>query len=251
MGKIKKIVTDLSKFNDAVDIITSEDSFDVVKSVISDLKQTLYENKDVVALCAPQIDKNYRILVVRTNREEDNRFKVMLNPLIISHEGLHLSRETNASIPNKQFIIPRYDKMHVAYQTFDGHVDSETFVGAFSEVLQQMIEMLDGITLADYGLDLDDLGGADAFDKATKTEKTQVIELYLKQLQQQTGLLQEEIDNNPDLKYIDDFIDFRTEVLKGNIKPLDENGKVIDDEYIKEKAKQIADKKVKKLKEAK
>ena len=134
--------------------------------------------------------------------------------------------------------------MHVAYQTFDGHVTSETFVGFYSEVVQQMIEMLDGITLADYGLDLDDLGGAEAFDNATEEEKTQVLAAYMEHLKNKLGLLQEEINSNEYMKYVNDLINFNTEVLKGNIKPLDENGEVIDEEYIKKHAAEIAKKKV-------
>lgn len=245
MGKSKDIVlVDENNFNEQLATITAQDSFDKVKHVISDIKRTLYANPEVVALCAPQIDEQLRLFVVRNGKQDSNRFKVLLNPLIVNHEGLHLSREVNPSIPNKQFIIPRYNKMHVAYQTFDGHVTSETFVGFYSEVVQQMIEMLDGITLADYGLDLDDLGGAEAFDNATKEEKTQVLAAYMEHLKNKLGLLQEEINSNESMKYINDLIDFNTEVLKGNIKPLDENGEVVDEEYIKKHAAEIAKKKV-------
>ena len=45
---------------------------------------------------------------------------------------------------------------------------------------------------------------------------------------------------NEFMKYINDLIDFYTEVLKGIIKPLDENGEDIDEEYIKKHAAEIA-----------
>lgn len=244
MGKSKNIIlVDANNFNEQLATITAQDSFDKVKHVISDIKRTLYDNPEVVALCAPQIGEQLRLFVVRNGKQDSDRFKVILNPLIVNHEGLHLSREVNPSLPDKQFIIPRYNKMHVAYQTFNGHVTSETFVGFYSEVVQQMIEMLDGITLADYGLDLDDLGGVEAFDKATKEEKTQVLAAYMDHLKNKLGLLQEEINSNESMKYINDLIDFNTEVLKGNIKPLDENGDVVDEEYIKKHVTEIAKKK--------
>ena len=70
----------------------------------------------------------------------------------------------------------------MAFQHEDGYVDSETYVGAYAEVVQQMIEMLDGIILIDYGLDLDDIGGPEAFDKASNKQKTELLAMYLEQL---------------------------------------------------------------------
>ncbi len=245
----KPIVKDLSKFDERVDTITAETSFSKVKHVISDIKKTLYDNKDIPALCAPQIGESLRLFVVKNGKRESNRFKVFLNPMTVSAEGWHLSREISPSIPNKQYIIPRRDKIHVAFQASDGQVTSETFIGPYGEVVQQMIEMLDGITLADYGLDLDDLGGPEAFDAATDKEKTEVLALYMDHLKDTLGELNAEINADENLKYLNDLIDFRTEVLKGNIKPIDENGNIVDDEYIKTHAKEIAEKRVAEMKE--
>ena len=177
-----KIETDITKFAERVDEITAAVSYDTVKHTVAQLKRALYDNKDTVALCAPQIGVNLRLFVVKTSRSESERFKVFLNPLIVSSEGLHLSREMNLSIPDKQYIIPRKNKVHVAYQSANGEVASETYVGAYGEVVQQMIEMLDGITLADYGFDLDDVGGAKAYDKASKKQQTEVMAMYRKLL---------------------------------------------------------------------
>ena len=66
----------------------------------------------------------------------------------------------------------------------------------------------------------------------------------MEHLKNKLGLLQEEINSNEYMKYVNDLINFNTEVLKGNIKPLDENGEVIDEEYIKKHAAEIAKKKV-------
>lgn len=214
------IITDLNELDERVDELTAAVSFDSVKHTVSELKRALYDNKDFVCICAPQIGEKLRIFVVRNAKSESDRFKVFLNPLIVSSEGLHLSRETNLSFPNKQFIIPRRNKVHVAYQTIDGHVTSETFIGAYGEVVQQMIEMLDGITLADYGLDLDDLGGVKAFDKASKKDQQQVLSVYLTNLKQYYTELAESIENNDDLKQLNDTIKFMTGMLTGDIVPV-------------------------------
>lgn len=221
---VLKIVDDPSKFQDRVDEITAKDSFTSIKHAAAQVKSALLDNKDVVALCAPQVGLNLRLFGVKT---ANNKVKIFLNPLIISGEGLHLSRETNASFRNKQFIIPRKDKVHVAYQEINGAPNSETYSGVYGEVVQQMIEMLDGILLSDYGLDLDDVGGVDKFDKASKKDKEALIQMYLDSLKNISGNLKAEIDATPALKELDDTIEFMTGVLMGDIKPVDKDGNII------------------------
>lgn len=223
---VLKIVDDLSKFQERVNEINSRTSFEAVKHTVADLKRTLDANKDLVGLCAPQIGINLRIFCVKMS---NNKVKAFLNPMIVSAEDkIHLSRETNASIKGKEFIIPRKDKVHVAYQELDGHVNSETYSGPYGEIVQQMIEMLDGILISDYGLDLDDIGGPEAFDKASKEEKEQVIQMYLDSLKTYSSDLAKQIDDNPDLKKINDNIEFLTKYLEGDIKPVDKEGNIVE-----------------------
>jgi len=224
MGSL--IRTDLSLFEDRIDEITSKTNYSEVKDTISMLKNELHKNKDLVCLCAPQINKKLRIFVVKNS---DNKYKAFLNPMIVNaSKELHLSREANASIPNKEFIIPRKNEVHVAYQQPNGRVESETYSGAYSEVIQQMIEMLDGITLLDYGLDLDSVGGPKKFDKATKKDKQTVIEMYLDNLKNLSKDFEDEINNNEELKNLNDTIKFQTKLLTGEIKPIDSDGNIIE-----------------------
>lgn len=221
-NKRNTIITDLDSFEERCDEILSDTSYEYVKDVISRLKDALYSNKGVAALCAPQIGEHARIFAVRNGHKDQDRFKVFLNPIVVSAKGLHLSREVSPSLPNKEFIIPRRDEVHVAYQLADGHVNSESFTGAYAEVVQQMIEMLDGITLRDYGLDLDDLGGAKAFDKAPQKDKVAVISMYLENIKNTCAALKDEIANDPILSALDKSIEFNKGVLLGDIKPLSE-----------------------------
>lgn len=240
-NEIIKIVTDLDRFNERVDEITGETPYATIKHCVSRLKQALYDNPKISALCAPQIGENLRLFVVKTARTEDRRFKVFLNPMVVKPEGMHLSREINASIPNKEFIIPRRNSVHVAFQHEDGYVDSETYVGAYAEVVQQMIEMLDGITLIDYGLDLDDIGGPEAFDKASNKQKTELLAMYLEQLKNMSSSFREEIENSPILNILNKNIDFTAGVLAGTITPVvkDDKDPKINTEFEQTQDKQL------------
>lgn len=222
-----KIIDDVSTLNSRIDEISGTTNVENVKSAVSDIKKTLKDNADVVALCAPQVGYPLRLFCVKT---ADGTIKPFLNPIIVSSEGLHLSRETNPSFPNKQFILPRKDKIHVAYQDMMGVANSETYSGVYAETIQQMIEMLDGILLSDYGLDLDDLGGVKAFDKASKADKEKAIQMYLEHLKTTYSGLKEDIEKTPSLKWLNDEIDFLTGVLAGDIKPVDKDGKIASKE---------------------
>lgn len=216
---IVQIVKNLAAFNDRVDEINAEVSYERVKHVISRLKRALYDNNNIAALCAPQIGENLRLFVVKTARTEEQRFKVFLNPMIVKQEGLHLSREISASIPDKEFIIPRRNSVHIAFQAEDGQVNSETYIGAYGEIVQQMIEMLDGITLADYGLDLDTVGGVKVFDKSSKKDKTELMAAYIEYLKMLSKDFKEQIESSPELKALNKAIDFTSGVLAGTITP--------------------------------
>ena len=81
-----------------------------------------------------------------------------------------------------------------------------------------MIEMLDGITLADYGLDLDDVGGPSVFDKATKKDKTELMATYIDYLKTLSAEFKETIEKSPELNALNKAIEFRTGILTGEIK---------------------------------
>ena len=212
-----KVITDLNKFIERTDEIDSATSYDAVKQTVSDLKKVLNSEKDYVAICAPQIGLDLRLFIVKRAKgtSEDSRYKVFLNPIRVSSKGLHLSRENNLSLPDQEFIVPRSNEVHVAYQEIDGRPNSETFIGAYGEVVQQMIDMLDGITLADYGLPIDE-----DFDKASDKDKTAIIQMYLEFLNKRYNILTEEIENNPELKNLNDIIKFQTGILDGSITPV-------------------------------
>jgi len=204
-----------------IDEIDSRTSLKEVKDTINKIKTELRKNADLTCLCAPQIGKELRLFVVKTN---ENDYKEFLNPMVISKsKEQHLSRERNISVGKKDYIIPRFNEVHVAYQTYDGHVNSETYKGPYGEVVQQMIEMLDGIQIKDYGLEV-----IPAFDKASDEEKTQVIQMYLDSLKKRAHELAEQINANEELKAINDTIDFNIGLLNGTIKPIDEKGNVVE-----------------------
>lgn len=217
----------LNLFNERVDEIVSNslELYKEVKDTVSILRNELCINSDFTALCAPQVGKKLRLFMIK---DAHKKYQVFLNPLIVSKSHkIHLSLEKNASLDGC-FLIPRANEIHLAYQTVDGHVCSNSYIGAYAEVIQQMVEMLDGITLYDYGLNLDDIGGLEAFNSASEEERTKVIELYLDNLKKYNNQMKELIESDPQLKLLNDTIEFNTNYILGNIKPIDKDGNIVE-----------------------
>ena len=207
---VRAIIKDLSKFDGDNAMITEETDVMQLNSVLSELKDVLKINDDLPALSAPQIGENIRAFCIKFSPKD---IEVFLNPGIMKHDGgMILSRESNASIPDKEFLIPRYKKVYVQYQNEVGTVCSVLLEDASACICQQMIDLLNGITLEDYGLEI-----IKEFDEATDEEREEVIKYYLEQLQKLSNDLREEINNNPTMLQFDKAIDFMTAKALGEV----------------------------------
>lgn len=205
---IKEIVTDLDKLSERCDEIDIRKENNLMREIILNLKETLRQHKDGVGLAAPQIGYNKRIFVINFKGD----IRTFINPIISKAEGLTLSREGCLSLPGKTFIRPRNNKITVVYQTPLGKTESRQMFGLAANVFQHELDHLDGLTLADIGLEIDE-----TFDNATEEERNEVINSYLESLDLKQKNLDKEIEEDPELKQTKDAIEFMEKVQKGEI----------------------------------
>lgn len=182
---------------------------DEINKVIQDLKDTLRANKDLVALSAPQIGENMRIFCIKFARGDIRAF---INPLIITRKGIHLSRESQIGYGGQEYIVPRHNEIDAAYQTPVGSKDVNAFMEAVGEVFQQMIEIMDGVLIEDYGLII-----LPEFDKASDKDKQEVIDMYLNNLEEKSKNIDEKINSDSELSRMSKSIDFMTKLSLGKI----------------------------------
>lgn len=207
MKLIKEIITDADKIryrSDEVDPIADNE---LIRTITKSLKDTMEAN-GLVSLSAPQIGFNKRIFCVKFDVE----IKTFIDPIIISREGLTPFREKCHSIPDKEFIIPRNNKVTVLYTRPNKSMESREFVGLGAAIIQHCIDHLDGCLVSDIGLEIDDL-----WDKATEEERQEVLNDYLDSLDLKRKEVQEEINNDDLLKKTYDAIDFMEKVYKGEV----------------------------------
>ena len=207
---VLKIVQDKEKLSQRCDEINVLQEGKKALNIITQLKQTLKDNPKYFALAAPQLGRNARIFVIRFS---DGEFKTYINPMITKTEGIHLTRESNPSLPDKEYIVPRHNKIMVLFQNLKGAVDQHVIEGVVAEVFQQQVQLLDGVMIDDFGLEV-----IPEFDKAPEAEQKEVIDWWLNNLKSQDESLKDEINNNEELLTVKKAIDFMAGVAKGDIK---------------------------------
>lgn len=205
---VKEIITDLEKLSDRCDEIDVRKENQLMRDIILDLKQTLRENPTGVGLAANQIGYDKRIFVINFNGD----IRTFINPVISQVKGFTLNRESCLSLPGKTYIRPRHNEIMVIYQTPLGKTESRKIVGLAAYVFQHELDHLDGLTLADIGLEV----GED-FDKATEEEKNEVINAYLDSLDIKQKQLEKEIEEDEDLKQASNAIKFMEALQKGEV----------------------------------
>lgn len=204
----REIVLDEEKLGVRCDEIDPRTENKLMREIIVDLKNTIRE-KDLVGLAANQIGYNKRIFVLNFAGD----LRSFINPIISEVGQLELSREKCESIPNKEFIRPRHNEVTVTYMTPLGKIESKKLMGMAAFVFQHQLDHLDGLLLSDVGFEVDE-----AFDNASDEEREEVINAYLDSLDLRRKELNEEIQNDEELKKTSDAIEFMRKVQTGEVK---------------------------------
>lgn len=202
------ISRDLGKLSQRSEEVNILKEYRHVSNVIRELKETIRANKDLVALSASQIGYFDRIFCINFN----NDIRAFVNPVITKTEGLKFVREKSPSIPDKEYIVPRSEAVYAVYQQPNGTPESNKFEGPVAEIFQHQVDMLDGVFISDFGLEV-----LPEFDLATEEEKKSLIKEYIKFLRRKEKKLNKEIDNDLDLKKIVDGAKFINAVAKGEV----------------------------------
>lgn len=119
--------------------------------LISQMRKAVIAHRGL-GLAAVQIGIPVRVVLMQQQVDQDNIFKVFINP-----EILHKSPSTQVflegclSLPNNEdHFIERSLGLTVSYQTLNGQTVAEDFVGLDAAVFQQEMDHLDGILIRDY-----------------------------------------------------------------------------------------------------
>lgn len=137
-----------------VGVITDE-----IKQLIKDMVDATvdWENhrdqEVAVGLAAVQVDKLYRIFIVRNDFEDaaDKRFIIFINPEIVKKIGpVEEEYEGCLSVPDIYARIPRYASVKVKALNEDGQAFRVTAHGFLARILQHEVDHLKGTVIIDH-----------------------------------------------------------------------------------------------------
>ena len=138
-----------------------------------------------VALAAVQIDKLYKIVVVRNNYDDktDHTFTTFINPEITKFEGkIEADYEGCLSVPNVYGKVPRHSKVKVKALDVQGQEFRVTADGFLARIFQHEIDHTNGLVFIDHIRDnheaffkLDDKGELKKLDYQTDIETNQEL----------------------------------------------------------------------------
>jgi len=146
--------TDLRQKSERVGVITPE-----ILKVVEDMEAATIswdmsrDHEVGVALAAVQIDKLYKIVVVRNNYDDknDHTFTAFINPEITKREGkLIEDYEGCLSVKDVYGKVKRHEKVKVKALDLEGREFRVTAEGFLARIFQHEIDHTNGIVFIDH-----------------------------------------------------------------------------------------------------
>jgi len=138
-----------------------------------------------VALAAVQIDKLYKIVIIRNNFDDknDTSFTTFINPKITKFEGtVEEDYEGCLSVKDIYGLVPRHTKVRVKATNIDGEEFRVTAEGFLARVFQHEIDHTNGIVFIDHiknnpkaFFKLDDKGELEQLDYKKDVEQNSIL----------------------------------------------------------------------------
>ena len=203
-----RLVSKIDKLRERVDEFNVFENKDIIKSVTDDMLEYMNKHEDIKALAAPMINRNYRMFAIRF----EDGIKFFVNAMFTKQRGLHISIEKNPLFKDRTFMIVRNNTISLAYQDLFGIAGEAEFDGTAGDLIQQMVFLTDGILLDELSVEV-----FDDFLNASEEEQQEVIDYYLNSLKETSEKLNQEIEENPELKEYKEGMDFLLAAAKGEV----------------------------------
>jgi peptide deformylase len=141
-----------------------------LSQLIDDMFETMYAAPGI-GLAAPQVDVQLRLLVIDIS-EERNQPLVLINPEILSREGVAVTEEGCLSVPGIFDEVQRAAKIRVRAQDRNGEAFERDFEGTLAVCVQHEMDHIEGKLFVDYLSDLKRERIRKKLEKERKTRAT-------------------------------------------------------------------------------
>lgn len=127
-----------------IDALTAD-----IDALIEDMRETMHAAAGV-GLAAPQVGESLRLCLVDLSAgRRPEQLLVLINPEVLSAEGLQLKEEGCLSVPGIEATVPRPLKLSIRAMDRDGDVREIHADGLLARALQHEIDHLNGVLFLD------------------------------------------------------------------------------------------------------
>lgn len=125
-----------------------QEKFDLrLHLLLKDMADTMYKAEGV-GLAGPQVGVLRRVVVIDVSEDRDELLE-LVNPEIVATEGKQTGREGCLSLPGRQGIVTRPDKVTVRYQDRKGVEWEMEAEGFLARAVCHELDHLDGVLYID------------------------------------------------------------------------------------------------------
>lgn len=121
---------------------------EALRRIADDMLETMYEAAGI-GLAATQVNVHGRLLVLDVSETRDQPL-CLINPEILSSEGLEQREEGCLSVPGVYGLVERAEKVRVRARGLDGKPFERDADGLLAVCIQHEIDHLDGRLFVDY-----------------------------------------------------------------------------------------------------
>ncbi len=141
-----------------------------IKNIADDLLETMFD-KGGIGLAATQVNIQKRIIVIDISEDRNNPL-VLINPEILTSDGIEQMQEGCLSVPGYYDEVERAERIKYSCLNLDGELIEEKADGLLSVCIQHEIDHLDGKLFIDY---LSPLKRQRLMKKIEKQEKLEAL----------------------------------------------------------------------------
>ncbi|MEO0614677.1 MAG: peptide deformylase [Pseudomonadota bacterium] len=121
---------------------------DEIRTLIDNLFETMYSAPGI-GLAATQVDVHKRVLVTDVSEDKSEPL-ALVNPVILSKNGVEVMEEGCLSVPGYYEKVERADSIVVRFLDRDGNEQTLETDGLLAVCIQHEIDHLDGKLFVDY-----------------------------------------------------------------------------------------------------
>jgi peptide deformylase len=134
--RLRKVAAPVAKIDDSI------------KALAADMAETMYEAPGI-GLAATQVNVHQQLIVIDVS-EARNELLVLINPEILSDEGLQVGEEGCLSVPGIYDKVERAERVSVRYLDLDGQLKTLETEGLLAVCIQHEMDHLQGKVFVDH-----------------------------------------------------------------------------------------------------